>query len=137
LQTQAAAATALATNLLFLQDVMPSGPKAVRLMWQPITQRGTGLSMAVRISRTDAPEVNRTLLRVQGSLTQEGADWLERKCLCLLHGAGHSVVIDLAEVTFMDEAGAVVLRRLRRHPSVSLVGCQLFTRQMIEAVDPV
>jgi anti-anti-sigma regulatory factor len=50
---------------------------------------------------------------------------------------GRGVVIDLTEVTFLNEAGAVVLRRLRRHPSVSLVGCQLFTRQMIEAVDPV
>jgi len=93
--------------------------------------------MAVRISRTDTPEANRTTLRVQGALTQEGAHWLERKCSCLLHGAGRGVVIDLTEVTFLDEAGAVVLRRLRRHPSVSLVGCQLFTRQMIEAVDPV
>lgn len=93
--------------------------------------------MAVRISRTDEPEANRTTLRVQGSLTREGADWLARKCACLLHGAGRGVVIDLTEVTFLDEAGAVVLRRLRQHPAVSLVGCQLYTRQMIEAVDPV
>jgi anti-anti-sigma regulatory factor len=116
---------------------MPSGRKAVRLMWQPITQGSNGLSMAVRISRTDAPEANRTILRVQGSLTREGTDWLERKCSCLLRGASRGVVIDLTEVTFLDEAGAVVLRRLRQHPSVSLVGCQLFTQQMIEAVDPV
>jgi anti-anti-sigma regulatory factor len=92
--------------------------------------------MAVRISQADAPEASRTSLRVQGSLTQEGAHWLERKCLCLLHGAGRDVVIDLTEATFLDEAGAVVLRRLRQHPSVSLVGCQLYTRQMLEAVDP-
>jgi anti-anti-sigma regulatory factor len=93
--------------------------------------------MAVRISRTDEPEANRAILRVEGSLTREGADWLERKCSYLLHGAGRGVVIDLTEVAFLDGAGAVVLRRLRQHPSVSLLGCQLFTRQMIEAVDPV
>jgi anti-anti-sigma regulatory factor len=93
--------------------------------------------MAVRISRTDEPKANRTILWVQGSLTREGAHWLERKCSCLLHRAGREVVIDLTEVTFLNEAGAVVLRSLRRHPSVSLVGCQLFTRQMIEAVEPV
>jgi anti-anti-sigma regulatory factor len=92
--------------------------------------------MAVRISRTDEPGANRTVLRVQGSLTREGADWLERKCSCLLHGAGWGVVIDLTAVMFLDGAGAVVLRRLRQHPSVSLVGCQLFTRQMIEAAEP-
>jgi hypothetical protein len=46
------------------------------------------------------------------------------------------VVIDLTEVTFLDEAAALVLRRLRQHPPVSLVGCQLYTRQMIDAVDP-
>jgi anti-anti-sigma regulatory factor len=93
--------------------------------------------MAVRISQIDKPEANRTILRLQGAFTQEGADWLERKCSYLLHGAGRDVVIDLTEVTFLDEAGAVVLRRLRQYPSVSLVGCQLFTRQMIKAVDPV
>jgi anti-anti-sigma regulatory factor len=93
--------------------------------------------MAVRISQADVPEANRTILRVQGSLRREGAHWLERRCSCLLHGAGRELVIDLTEVTFLDEAGAVVLRRFRQHPSVSLVGCQLFTRQMIEAVDPV
>jgi anti-anti-sigma regulatory factor len=92
--------------------------------------------MTVRISRTDAPEANRTILRVQGSLTQEGVDCLERECSRLLHRTGRGVVIDLTEVTFLDEAGAVVLRCLRRHPCVSLVGCELFTRQMIEAVDP-
>lgn len=93
--------------------------------------------MAVRISRTDAPEANRTILQVQGSLTRDGAQWLERQCARWLSGAGRRIVIDLTEVTFLDEAGAVVLRRLRQHPAVSLVGCQLFTRQMIEAVNPV
>jgi anti-anti-sigma regulatory factor len=93
--------------------------------------------MAVRISRTDEPEANCTILRVQGSLRREGAQWLEQQCTCWLAGAGRRLVIDLTEVTFLDDAGAVVLRRLRRHPSVSLVGCQLYTRQMIEAVDPV
>jgi anti-anti-sigma regulatory factor len=93
--------------------------------------------MAVRISRTDEPEANRTILWVQGSLRREGAQLLEQQCTCWLAGAGRGVVIDLTEVTFLDDAGAVVLRRLRRHPSVSLVGCQLYTRQMIEAVDPV
>jgi anti-anti-sigma regulatory factor len=91
--------------------------------------------MAVRISRSDAPEVNRTILRVQGSLMQEGADWLERECSCLLHGTGRVVVIDLTEVRFLDEVGAAVLRHFRQHPSVFLVGCQLYTRQMIEAID--
>jgi anti-anti-sigma regulatory factor len=90
--------------------------------------------MAVRISRIDKPEANRTILRLQGSLTREGAQWLEQECTCWLSGADRRIVIDLTEVTFLDEAGAVVLRRLRQHPSVSLVGCQLFTRQMIEAV---
>lgn len=81
--------------------------------------------------------MNRTILRVQGALTRKGAQWLEQQCTCWLAGAARCLVIDLTEVTYLDEAGAVVLRRLRQHPAVSLVGCQLFTRQMIEAVDPV
>ena len=41
--------------------------------------------------------------------------------------------IDLTGITFIDEAAAVV-RRLSPSPAVSLGGCELFTRQMIEAV---
>jgi len=46
---------------------------------------------------------------------------------------GRTVVIDLTALQMLDEKSAVLLRRLNAHPSVSLSGCQLFIKQMIEA----
>jgi hypothetical protein len=73
-------------------------------------------------------QIGRHVAGVQGSLTRAGAPWLEWQCICGLSGAGRDVVIDPTEVTFLDEAGTVVLRHLRQYPAVSLVGCQLFTQ---------
>ena len=92
------------------------------------------IGMAVRISRTEEPATHRLVLRVEGALTGEGAQLLAQQCVPFLHDAGWGVEIDLAAVTFIDEAAAAVVRRLSQSPAVSLTGCQLFTQQMIEAV---
>ena len=92
------------------------------------------IGMAVRISRTEEPEAYRLFLRVEGGLTGESAQLLAQQCVPFLHDARWGVEIDLAAVTFIDEAAAAVVRRLSQSPAVSLTGCQLFTQQMIEAV---
>lgn len=94
------------------------------------------IGMAVRISRTEEPETLRLLLRVEGVLTRDGAQLLAQQCVPLIHGAGWDVVIDLTAVTFLDEAGAAVVRRLSQFPSVFLTGCELFTQQMLESAPP-
>lgn len=93
--------------------------------------------MVVRISRTEEPETHHLLLRVEGALTQEGAQLLVQQCVPCPREAAWAVEIDLTAVTFIDEAAAAVVRRLSQFPAVSLTGCQLFTRQMIEAALPV
>lgn len=90
--------------------------------------------MAVRISRIEEPGTHRLFLRVEGALIGEGAQLLAQQCIPFLHDAGWGVEIDLAAVTFIDEAAAAVVRRLNQSPAVSLTGCQLFTQQMLEAV---
>jgi hypothetical protein len=92
------------------------------------------LGMAVRISRTEDPETHRLFLRVEGALTGEDAQLLAQQCVPLLHDAEWGVEIDLAAVTFIDEAAAAIVRRLSQSHAVSLTGCQLFTQQMLEAV---
>jgi len=88
--------------------------------------------MAARIFRTDEADTGRTVLQVQGSLTLEYAQLLEELCRDAKAQSERSVIIDLAGVTFLDEASAAVLRRLKQQPGVALTGCQLYTRQMIE-----
>jgi len=90
--------------------------------------------MVIRISRAEHSETCRLLLRVDGALTREGAQLLAQQCVPFIHDAEWGVEIDLAAVTFIDEAAAAVVSRLSQSPSMSLTGCQLFTQQMIEAV---
>ena len=93
--------------------------------------------MAVRITQTDDPERNHTILRVEGSLIGEDALVLEEIYLEVRVRLGRAVVIDLTALHVLDEASAALLRRLRHQPGVSLTGCQLFIKQMIEtSADP-
>src|SRR5688500_5075430 len=88
--------------------------------------------MAVRITQTDDPERNHTILRVEGSLIGEDASMLEEIYLEVRVRLGRAVVIDLTALHMLDEASAALLYRLKHQPGVSLTGCQLFIKQMIE-----
>lgn len=73
------------------------------------------------------------MLRVEGTLTLEYAQLLEGMSREVRERLGRAVIVDLAGVTFLDEASAALLRRLKQQPGIALAGCQLYTRQMIEA----
>jgi len=89
--------------------------------------------MAVRISQAEDHESGSVILHVEGALTLEYALLLESMSHEVRGRLGRNVIIDLAGVTFLDEASAEVLRRLKQQPGVTFTGCQLYTRQMIEA----
>lgn len=56
---------------------------------------------------------DRTTLRLEGSISAEWADLLERECSGLFH-AGASIALDLTRVVFVDRLGIETLRRLDR-----------------------
>jgi len=89
--------------------------------------------MAVRISQAEDHESGSVILRVEGTLTLEYAQLLEGMSHEVRGRLGRNVIVDLAGVAFLDEASAAVLRRLKQQPGIALAGCQLYTRQMIEA----
>ncbi len=88
--------------------------------------------MSVRISQAEDRSTGQTSLRVEGSLTGEAVELLENLCLNLLKQPETSVVINLGEVDFLNEDAARLLCRLKREQGISLEGCRLFTRQVIE-----
>jgi len=89
--------------------------------------------MAVRISQAEDSGSGSFVLRVEGTLTIEYAQLLEGMSREVRERLGGAVIVDLAGVTFLDEASAALLRRLKQQPGIALAGCQLYTRQMIEA----
>jgi len=88
--------------------------------------------MTLRISQTlDAVKGSATL-RLEGSMSAEEALLLERYCDELAGQSIGAITLDLEGLTFLDDEGGDSIRRLRETRGVTLTGCRLFTREVIE-----
>jgi anti-anti-sigma factor len=82
----------------------------------------------LRITCT-APSGETGTVRVEGRITGEYVPELSRAVTQALSGAPR-VVLDMADVTFIDQAGVALLRRLRRQ-GVELVECSSFISTLV------
>src|SRR5262245_7072989 len=76
-----------------------------------------------------------TLLKVEGSLYLEDAELLEKVCRDLGEQTGRRLVLDLADLSFLDSDSASVLCRLKREQNVTLEGLHLFIAKVIELTE--
>lgn len=90
--------------------------------------------MSVRISQLADQESGNTILRVEGALGKSEAELLEQTCNDLRKQASNNIVIDLKDITFVNNEGAAVIRRLKQQ-GIILKRCQLFTHEIIEGPD--
>lgn len=88
--------------------------------------------MPTRITQLE--DGTRTILRVEGSLTLEDAELLERICGDLREQSDNTLVIDLADLNFLDSESASVLRSLKQQ-GVELEGLHYFIQKEIELVE--
>lgn len=92
--------------------------------------------MTTRITQLEGRVAGgRALLRVEGSLSLADAELLEQVCSDLKAQTGASVTVDLAEISFLDNASASVLARLRREQEVNLEGAHFYIQQVIEIAE--
>jgi anti-anti-sigma regulatory factor len=91
--------------------------------------------MSVRISQLADQESGNTILRVEGALGKSEAELLEQTCNDLRKQASNNIVIDLKDITFVNNEGAAVIRRLKQQEGIILNRCQLFTHEIIEGPD--
>ena len=92
--------------------------------------------MTTRITQLEGRVANgQALLRVEGTLGREDAELLEQVCTDLKAQTGASVTVDLTDISFLDQAGASVLARLRREHEVNLQGAHFFLQQVIEIAE--
>ncbi len=75
------------------------------------------------------------LLRVEGKLGLADAELLEQVCTDLKAQTGASVTVDLTDISYLDQAGAAVIARLRREHEVSVEGLHLYMLQVIEIAE--
>jgi len=91
--------------------------------------------MPTQITQIEDPALNRTILRVSGSLTQLDAELLERLCADLNKTSDNRIVIDLAELDFMDSDSASVLSRVKDKYPVELEGVHLLVQNAIDLAE--
>jgi anti-anti-sigma regulatory factor len=90
--------------------------------------------MTLRISQTLDTVQGSATLRLEGSMSAEEALLLERYCDELAGQSIDAITLDLEGLTFLDDEGGDSIRRLRETRGVTLTGCRLFTREVIEGV---
>ena len=76
-----------------------------------------------------------TVLKVEGSLYLRDAELLEKICRDLGEETGHHLILDLADLSFLDSESASVLCRLKREQNVTLEGLHLFIAKVIELTE--
>jgi anti-anti-sigma regulatory factor len=100
-----------------------------------ILQGGLEGKMTTRITQIEEHGGGDAILKVEGSLTFEDAMLLEKVCHDLRARHGRGVRVDLSGLSFLDDASASLLCRLKGLPGVALEGVHLFVQQVIELAE--
>lgn len=91
--------------------------------------------MTTRITKTDEPENDRMVLKLEGNLSNTDARLLSDICTDLRQRTNRSIAVDLAGVDFITNEGALILCHLKTLPKLTLHGLHLFVQQLIEATE--
>ncbi len=91
--------------------------------------------MATQINQIDDNVRRVTTLRVEGELLGEDARLLERIGVEIRSETGNDVIIDLADLDFLDSEAAPVLRRLEMLDGFSIQGMEIFLQTVINEVE--
>lgn len=90
--------------------------------------------MATQITQTTTTD-GKTVLRVEGDMLLDDAILLERLVQSGEHGVGVNILIDLADLDFIDSDAASVLKRLRDDHGVRIEGVEIFLQSAINSVE--
>lgn len=90
--------------------------------------------MATQITQTTNSD-GKTVLRVEGDMLLDDAILLERLVQSGEHGVGINMLIDLADLDFIDSDAASVLKRLRDDHGVQIEGVEIFLQSAINSVE--
>jgi len=91
--------------------------------------------MATQINQHDDSVLGRTRLHVEGELLGDDARLLERIGLEIRGETGNTIVIDLADLDFMDSEAAPILRRLDHLDGFSIEGMEIFLQTVVNEVE--
>ena len=91
--------------------------------------------MPTQINQIDLYDRRRTVLRVDGEMMREDAELIERLVGCITDDLGHTVVIDLAELDFLDSEAASVLKKLEDDGTAEIEGVEIFLQSAVDMAE--
>jgi anti-anti-sigma factor len=89
--------------------------------------------MATHITQVEGN--GHTVLRVEGEMMLEDALLLEKITAELRPTAKGSLLVDLADLDFLDSESAAVLKRLQDSKDIEIVGMETFVQSAIDSVE--
>jgi anti-anti-sigma factor len=90
--------------------------------------------MATQITQTDLPDKRRTILRVEGDMLHEDAVVLEKLAKCIIDESGNTIVIDLADLDFLDSEAASILKHLE-DDGCEIEGVEIFLQSAVDMAE--
>ena len=91
--------------------------------------------MATQITQIDLPDRRRTILRVEGDMLLDDAILLEKVAVCITGENGNQIVIDLADLDFLDSDAASILKRLEDNHGCEIEGVEIFLQSAVNMAE--
>ena len=88
--------------------------------------------MPTNIQQIEDTERDKTILRVEGSMTKEDAVLLEKIALGMRRETGRNLTIDLSDLHFLDSESAPVLKNLEKEHGFEIEGLMIFLQKAVE-----
>ncbi len=91
--------------------------------------------MATQITQIDLPDKRTTILRVEGDMLLDDAVVLEKLTNGITGESGNKIVIDLADLDFLDSEAASILKRLEDHNGCEIEGVEIFLQSAVDMAE--
>ena len=91
--------------------------------------------MPTQITKTELDDGQGVLLRVDGEMFYHDAALLRRIVAETYEETGHAVIVDLAELDFLDSEAASVLRQMERSGKAKIEGIEVFLQSAVDMAE--
>lgn len=91
--------------------------------------------MATEITQIDLDDRCRTILRVDGEMLYDDAVLLEKIVVQIRADTMNQIVVDLADLDFLDSDAASVLKRLEDMALCEIEGVEIFLQSAIDMAE--
>ena len=91
--------------------------------------------MPTTLTQIEDVERGKTVLRVEGEMTEQDALLLEKIALDLREQSGNNLTLDLADLDFLDSDSAPILKRMQREHGFEIEGIEFFLQSVINETE--